>query len=97
MINDWHYEIAHATPVLFASKGYNVIACPWNKANVAVNQVEMMKFLRENSSPEMSKRYMGVMHTFWGPARMFMAGMSGVSEFSKDGSIETFKKLVEIW
>lgn len=97
VINDWHYDVAHATPFLFASKGYNVVACPWNKPEVAINQVEMMNKLRENSLPVMRDRYKGIMHTFWGPARMFMAGMSDAPQFKDEGSIVTFKKLAEIW
>ena len=89
--------MAHATPFLFASKGYNVVACPWNKHEVAINQVEMMNKLRENSLPVMRDRYKGIMHTFWGPARMFMAGMKDVPQFKDEGSIVTFKKLAEIW
>lgn len=97
VINDWHYDVAHATPFLFASKGYNVIACPWNKPEVATSQVEMMNLLRNNSSPEMSKRYLGIMHTFWGPARMFLAGMNDHPELKNEGSIVTFRRLAEEW
>jgi len=47
VINDWHYEKAHPTPVLFAAKGFNVIACPWQKTDVALNQVKMINSSRK--------------------------------------------------
>ena len=43
MICDWHYEKAHPTPVLFAAKGFRVVACPWRKADVAAEQVAMLR------------------------------------------------------
>ncbi len=97
VINDWHYEKAHPTPVLFASKGFDVVACPWNKSEVAVQQIDMLRFLKKNSSPEMSNRYLGIMHTFWGPARMFIAGLDEKEPAKDDGSVITFKKLSEVW
>ena len=97
VINDWHYDVAHPTPVLFAAKGFDVIACPWNKPDVAINQVEMMKFLRQNASPEMKNRYCGVMHTIWGPARLLIHGMKNGSELKEDGSIKTLKELIKVW
>lgn len=36
VICDWHYNRADKTPVYFAAKGLNVIACSWNKPEVAV-------------------------------------------------------------
>lgn len=97
IINDWHYDVAHPTPVLFASKGFNVIACPWNKPQVAINQVNMINMLRENASPEMKSRYNGIMHTFWGPARMFIAGMNDAPQLRDDGSVLTFSELSKVW
>ena len=89
--------MAHPTPVLFASKGFNVIACPWNKPQVAINQVNMINMLRENASPEMKSRYNGIMHTFWGPARMFIAGMNDAPQLRDDGSVLTFSELSKVW
>ena len=97
VINDWHYEKAHPTPVLFAAKGFDVIACPWNKPDVAISQVEMINQLRANASGVMKERYQGIMHTFWGPARMFLAGMADQTPANEDGSVVTFKKLSPVW
>jgi hypothetical protein len=98
MICDWHYEVAHPTPVLFASKGFNVLACPWNKSHVATAQVEMIKMLKNNSSREMKSRYAGILHTYWSGARGFMDGMFEKNEKAKsDPSVQTFKELVKVW
>ncbi|MCL1821598.1 MAG: family 20 glycosylhydrolase [Prolixibacteraceae bacterium] len=98
VICDWHYEKAHPTPFLFASKGYNVVACPWNVSQVAVDQVEMMKMLRKNASGEMRERYAGIVHTYWSGAKGFIDGMFEKTERGKnDPSVQTFKELVKIW
>lgn len=98
MICDWHYEVAHPTPVLFASKGFNVVACPWNKSHVATAQVEMIRMLQKNASPDMKPRYAGMLQTYWGGARGFMDGMFEKNEKAKsDPSVLTFKALVNVW
>lgn len=97
VINDWHYDVAHATPFMFAAKGFDVIACPWNKPEVAINQVEMMDMLRNNSTSEMKSRYRGIMHTYWGSASSFMAGMNGDEKLKEDGAIIAFKELSKVW
>lgn len=97
VVNDWHYEQAHATPVLFAAKGFNVIVCPWRVPEVATKQVEMIKMLKNNGSAEMKPRYKGIMHTFWSGARIFIDGMNGVGEAKNDPSVKTFQTLAEVW
>lgn len=97
VINDWHYEKAHPTPVLFASKGFDVIACPWRVPEVAAGQVEMIGMLKVNASDEMKSRYKGVMHTFWGNARTFIDGMNGKTDAREDLSVKTFRELLKRW
>ncbi len=98
VINDWHYEKAHPTPVLFAAKGFNVIACPWQKTDVALNQVKMINMFKENASNEMQPRYAGIMHTFWSNTRIFIDGMNDATEESKnDPSVRIFKELSKSW
>lgn len=97
VINDWHYEKAHPTPVIFASKGFDVIACPWRVPEVAVNQVQMIGSLKNNASDEMKTRYKGIMHTFWSGARTFIDGLNGVEKAKDDPSVKTFKELVKVW
>lgn len=98
LICDWHYERAHPTPVLFASKGLNVVACPWNKPAVAEAQVDMMEMLRANAPQIMKDRYAGIIHTYWSGARGFMDGMLEKTERGKnDPSVQTFKALIAKW
>ena len=72
VICDWHYERADQTAVYFAMKGFNVIACPWNKPAVAVEQVNNIVAFRKHSTPQMKKRFLGVMETVWSPAHSFL-------------------------
>lgn len=74
VINDWHYEKAYPTAVMFAMKGFRVISCPWNHPDVAVTQVDDMVKFRDQSSGEMKDRYYGVMHTVWSGSDSFMDG-----------------------
>ncbi len=72
VIADWHYERPLPTPAYFALKGFDVVACPWRKPEVAEGQVELMRMLKANSTPEMAEKIKGVMHTVWSPAGTFM-------------------------
>lgn len=72
VICDWHYEKAYPTPAYFAIKGFDVVACPWRKPEVAEGQVAMMASFRANSPDKMASRYLGVMHTYWSSAERFM-------------------------
>jgi hypothetical protein len=98
MICDWHYERAHPTPVLFASKGLSVVACPWRDGNVAGEQVNMLRDLLKNGSREMTSKYAGIVHTYWNSARNFIDGFSGKTEKAQnDPSVKCFKELVKVW
>ncbi len=72
VICDWHYEKAIPTPAYFALKGFDVIACPWRKPKVAEAQVQMMFDFKNNSTPETSKKYLGIMQTVWSSADGFI-------------------------
>lgn len=72
VICDWHYEKAIPTPAYFAMKGFQVIACPWRKPEVAKEQVAMMHSFKQNSTPEMAENYLGVMHTVWSSVDRFL-------------------------
>jgi hypothetical protein len=98
VICDWHYEKAHPTPVLFASKGFPVVACPWRDSNVASEQVAMLRGLMKNGSKEMKARYAGIVHTYWNSARNFMDGFYGKTEKAlNDPSVKCFMELAKIW
>lgn len=96
VICDWHYERPEQTPVYFAMKGLSVVACPWNRAEVARLQVgDMLKF-REHSNPVMKVRYLGVMQTVWAPAGAFLAAFYGQIEWPvSQNEVNCFKALFE--
>lgn len=65
VICDWHYERAHPTPIYFALKGFRVVACPWNRAEVGAQQVRDMVWMRERAAPAVRQRLLGVVQTVW--------------------------------
>lgn len=72
VICDWHYDRADKTAVYFAMKGFKVITCPWRKPDVAVQQVNDMVAFREQSTPEMKERLVGLMETTWSRTDFFL-------------------------
>lgn len=72
VVCDWHYERALPTPAMFALKGLDVIACPWRKPEVAVEQVKMMYNFKKNATPEIKEHLLGTMHTVWSSASEFI-------------------------
>ena len=96
VICDWHYNKALPIPVYFAMNDLDVIACSWNKPEVAKDQVKMMHSLKINSSKKMQKHYLGVMHTVWSSADKFMDTYNDTVENSKKGSqAACFKAMVK--
>lgn len=95
VINDWHYEQALPTPAYFAMKGFDVIACPWRKAEVAKAQVEMIADFRQNSPEKMKTHFKGVMHTVWSSAENFMDTYSGKTKNTDErgNQVATFKAM----
>ncbi|EDY81280.1 hypothetical protein VDG1235_898 [Verrucomicrobiia bacterium DG1235] len=71
-ICDWHYERAEPTPIYFATKGLNVLACPWNKPEVAAAQLEQALHFRQHANPTLANRHRGILHTYWSSAKRFM-------------------------
>ncbi|SKA29607.1 Glycosyl hydrolase family 20, catalytic domain [Chitinophaga eiseniae] len=77
MICDWHYERPDKSPVYFASKGLQVITCPWRKPDNAVAQLKDMYDFRSSATPEMKPRYQGMMQTVWSDAGHFLEEFYG--------------------
>lgn len=73
-ICDWHYDRADKTAVYFAMKGFNIITCPWRKPALAAQQLNDMVHFRQESSPEMKYRFLGMMQTVWSGASPFLNG-----------------------
>ncbi|MBK1878836.1 family 20 glycosylhydrolase [Pelagicoccus mobilis] len=72
VICDWHYERAEPTPTYFALKGFNVLACPWDKPAPARQQYEQAIAFRAHSNPKLAERHQGILHTYWSSAKHFM-------------------------
>jgi hypothetical protein len=72
MICDWHYERPDQTAVYFATKGFNVVTCPWRNPEIAVTQTQDMYRYRASVTPEMKARFQGILQTVWTGAGTFM-------------------------
>jgi hypothetical protein len=96
IICDWHYETAETTPVIFATKGLQVISCFWNKPEVAQAHMEMMDMLLKNSNQTMLPRYLGTMQTIWSPAKQFLDAYDGKSDNeSSIAQVASFKAMIK--
>jgi hypothetical protein len=65
LIFDWHYGNAYQSPVYFAIKGFDVVTCPWNNANVAAEQLEGMLYSRRQASKAFKPHLQGMVITEW--------------------------------
>ncbi|MBN1597815.1 MAG: family 20 glycosylhydrolase [Bacteroidales bacterium] len=95
VICDWHYDKAEATAPCFTIKGFKVITCPWNKADVTRAQLEMTEFFLLNSNPVLSEKYLGVMQTIWSSVTDFLDlyySAEGDNELS--GPVNSFKEMI---
>jgi sarcosine oxidase delta subunit len=97
VICDWHYERADPTAVYFAMKGFRVITCPYRKPDVAIEQMNNLIFWRQNSTSQMSEKFMGMMQTVWSGASSYMNQFYGKSapRNPEENSVTCFKELFE--
>jgi N-acetyl-beta-hexosaminidase len=95
VICDWHYERPDQTAVYFATKGLNVITCPWRNPGNAVKQTQDMFRYRASVTPEMKERLWGMMQTVWSDADQFMDEFYGRKVDAKKESNTEPKKGVE--
>ncbi|GAB2765509.1 family 20 glycosylhydrolase [Rhabdobacter roseus] len=97
VICDWHYNRAEPTAAYLALKGFNVITCPWNKPQVALDQYQAFKNFKSTSNAQLAPRYLGMMQTIWTGAGNFMDiyyGTRPVEEPQK-GQVNCFVQLFE--
>lgn len=71
VICDWHYDKASETPRFFADKGFDVVACPWRKADVALAQLAQIQDMRRGD-PVVAGHAWGVVQTTWCGLSSFM-------------------------
>jgi len=93
VICDWHYERPDLTAVIFASKGFRVITCPWNKPDIAMAQIRNTQIFKVCSTSEVSDRYLGIMQTIWSDCERFIQEYNK-AEKSDDGSVKCFRALL---
>jgi hypothetical protein len=72
VICDWHYDRADKTAVYFAMKGFRVLTCPWRQPSTAVIQINDIISFRNESTPEMNARFLGIMETTWMRTSLFL-------------------------
>ncbi|MEY2586229.1 MAG: hypothetical protein RLY11_78 [Bacteroidota bacterium] len=94
VINDWHYESSPKTAEVFAAKGYDVMMCPWRKADVAKQQVADYKVYKSNTPAKESKHYKGFIQTVWTSASNFLGYLNGTKKEEKFSTVECFKTLM---
>ncbi len=81
VICDWHYERAFETPAYFAAKGFPVLACPWRKQGVALEELTLMRRLRSEND-----RALGMLQTTWCGFGRFVRAYDGELDPDQDRS-----------
>jgi hypothetical protein len=84
VICDWHYDKAEPTAAYFALKGFKVVTCAWNNADIALQQLNLIMLLRQNSNPKIAGNIAGIAETIWSPADMFLDYYNGKLKENKD-------------
>ena len=65
VICDWHYDKAPETLQFFAAKGFDVVACPWRKPEVALAQLGHIRAIRAGTDRTVACHARGFMQTTW--------------------------------
>lgn len=65
VICDWHYDRAPETAAWFANQGFDVVACPWRKPDVALAQLAQIRAIRSNPDEAVARRGLGMLQTTW--------------------------------
>jgi hypothetical protein len=85
VICDWHYDSAPETLRFFAGKGFDVVACPWRKTDVAFAELAQVRALRRDPDPELARHVLGIVQTTWcGAARFIQASGASASADPSD-------------
>jgi hypothetical protein len=96
VICDWHYDRAEPSAPYFALKGFNVIYCSWDNAEVTKAQMEQMILYNQYSNNILSDRFLGVIQTIWSPAESFLDLYYGIeTNEERRGPVESFHGMVK--
>jgi hypothetical protein len=101
VICDWKYEDAPPTPGYFAIKGFDVLASPCSKTDVALDQLAQIYAIRKNGEREdfsktIASRAIGVFETSWMSAGNFIRAYyatNAVEAGTTKNNVVTFKAL----
>ena len=95
VICDWHYDAAVPTAAYFAIQGFRVVSAPYEMADVAINELEMVRRVRADATDALKMRTLGVLQTSWGGLADFVQAYYGEGSPSPDGvkAAECFKAL----
>lgn len=101
LICDWKYEDAPPTPGYFAIKGFDVLASPCYKPDVALDQLQQVYLIRKNGaradfSQTLSSRMKGVFETSWMSAGTFINtyySTNATEAGTARATVDTFKTL----
>lgn len=77
VICDWHYESAPPTAAYFAVNGFNVVSCPWRKADVSLAQLDWLKQSQVPANKALAPRFRGVLQTTWCNPNAFIRAYYG--------------------
>ncbi len=96
VICDWHYDRAEPTAAYIAMKGLPVITCPWNKSEIAEQQLSQTLLLKNHANPTISNQMLGIMHTVWSPAGSFLDKFNAVRDGEEaSGDVECYIQLFQ--
>ena len=94
VICDWHYERAFHTPEFFIGKGFGVVASPWRRKAVALEELAIMR-----EAAKTDRKALGVLQTTWCGYEQFIRAYDGELQATDGGasnavgSAESFKAL----
>ncbi len=77
MVCDWHYDEADPTAAYFAMAGLPVLSCPWRKTDVAIKELEQVRYLRTSTNDVLASRAQGMLETTWVPFADFLKAYNG--------------------
>jgi glycosyl hydrolase family 20 len=95
VICDWHYDTAVPTAAYFAIQGFRVVSAPWQMADVALNELEMVRKIRADATDALKPRALGMLQTTWIGSGEFVQAYYGQAPASADAvrAAECFKAL----
>jgi hypothetical protein len=77
-------------------KGFDVVTCPWRNPSAAVLQVGDMIRFRDSSTPQMAKRFCGVVQTVWSGSAQFIDAFYGKREEKGENTpVRCFKAMYD--